>query len=177
MEKNPLPKHQDTKGWRSGSGGRAGCQRAEKNRLDETVGMRRRRREPRDHGGATAGCPRRPRPRPYTHRDCKRDQTPRGCLAVGRPLISVPVCPSCRHSTGCPDGTAPCPYTCHGVGSCKGRGLQHPPRTQHPTNAAIAHLHVGNRFPMGTRVQHEPSCWDCNPYGHPHIRVRSHMGT
>lgn len=50
-EKTPLPKHQDTKGWRSGSGGQAGCQRAEKNCLDEAVGTRRRRRVPRDRGG------------------------------------------------------------------------------------------------------------------------------
>lgn len=55
-------KHQDTKGWWSGSGGRAGCQRAEKNRLDGAVGTRRRRRVPRDRGGGHCGVSQAPSP-------------------------------------------------------------------------------------------------------------------
>lgn len=133
-------------------------------------------------GAATAGCPRRPHPQPCTHGDCKFDPTvgpnPTGRPAAGLPPMSVHVCPSCPHATGCPYGTAPCPYACHGVESHKGRGLQHPPHTQHPTSAAFAHLHVENRFPMGMWAQHEPprGCRTPRPPGCP-AGTAPHMNT
>lgn len=81
-EKPPLPKRQDTKGWRSGSSGWAGCQRTEKNRLDEAVGTRRRRRVPRDRGGGHCRVSQAPSPLALHPRGPRssapqRDQTPR----------------------------------------------------------------------------------------------------